>query len=429
MRAPWIQWLRNQLHLLRHELRPVRLFWWVLAVGILPSILLRRYPSTEGAKDRPDPRKFIIFQFGGIGDTLMLTPIVRELRRAYPGATFDLAFVHGYVKLAMAQHPYFRKVIAMEYYPRGYSSLSNVADRAGGVAKVLYYFPGLFVRTALGRYDVALLFPLSEPVENLTGAIAFSCRIPLRVGLGSRDLGYLHRSFSPDYCERHRVDSALRVLDVLHAPTTGKQLGHRYDFPLFQAEKEWAKSFLGSPQRGIRRPLFALHPGGMELSVPRRWPARYFGEVGRWLVRKTGGTILVTGTASEGNVCDEVVSMIGEGCINVCGETSIRQTAAILAECDFCLTNDTGVLHLAAAVGVRCTVAIFGPQKAELLVPRGYDIRAVQGNLPCIPCVGSVINNKTKRCFRAITGECLQKLKPKDVFPVLEGMLRDYDVI
>jgi heptosyltransferase-2 len=132
------------------------------------------------------------------------------------------------------------------------------------------------------------------------------------------------------------------------------------------------------------RPFIALAPGARWDT--KMWPWERFAEVGLSLARQTGMKILVLGSGGDRELCAGIVRHLGDAGNNLAGETSLMEAAALLGRCALLVTNDTGLMHLAVAVGTP-TVAIFGPTSRELgFVPPGPLARIVETNLPCRPC-------------------------------------------
>jgi heptosyltransferase-2 len=116
------------------------------------------------------------------------------------------------------------------------------------------------------------------------------------------------------------------------------------------------------------------------------WPWERFAEVGLSLARRTGMKILVLGSGADRDLCARVVRNMGEAGKNLAGETSLMEAAALLEKSSLLVTNDTGLMHLAVAVGTP-TVAIFGPTSRELgFMPPGTLARIIETDLPCRPC-------------------------------------------
>jgi heptosyltransferase II len=137
------------------------------------------------------------------------------------------------------------------------------------------------------------------------------------------------------------------------------------------------------------RPWFGLNPGA-EYGPAKRWPAERFVEAARLLREKTQCRWMILGGAGDRLLAETIASDLaratGEPPLNVAGATSLRELAAVLKNCDLVLTNDSGPMHLAAAVGAPVT-AIFGSTSPELTGPV-FSARAhvVRCHAPCAPC-------------------------------------------
>lgn len=367
---------------------------------------------------RPKSHGFsiLLLHFAGIGDTLMLTPAVAALKDHFPDARIDLAMCHNYVKDALDGHPLFGEKIPFDFYWEGYKSFFHLKSRREGVWKILIYHPKLYLKLAFRGYDIAIDCNLSEETRNISGPLAFALGIPRRIGYGEDRLGFFTDTVPFEVSTKHRVDlyhASLEPLGIKKESTGGA-----YVFPLAEQEKSWAKEYLAS-RMAAGSFLFAMHPGGADLKVPRRWPADYFVKAGRWIVDEAGGTVLLTGDKSDADVCNIVAAGLGKKCINACGQVTLRQTAALLSRCDACLTNDTGTLHLAAAVGVPDIYAIFGPTDPALLRPAGANVTVFAPDMACAPCAGSIIGKDTAACDTVPVGNCLNTITAEMVIEVL----------
>ncbi len=136
-----------------------------------------------------------------------------------------------------------------------------------------------------------------------------------------------------------------------------------------------------------RRPLIVVHPGSGDHFPGRRWSPQRFGQLAKRLARSTGARVVLTGLDAEAELIREVLQALGStASLNLCGQLETRALVALLAEADLLLTNDTGPLHLADALGTR-SVALYGPNTPHRYGPRTVGSRAVFADLPCSPCL------------------------------------------
>ena len=149
-----------------------------------------------------------------------------------------------------------------------------------------------------------------------------------------------------------------------------------------------------------RHPLNLVLAAGAAYGAAKRWPEQNFRIVARYWLRR-GGVVTVVGSESERAIGD----MIREGrpanrCFNLCGRTSLNYLMVILRNAAMCVANDSGVMHLAAALGTP-GVAIFGPTDPAATAPVSEKWTLLYGKLPCGPCFRRECADN--RCIRAIT--------------------------
>ncbi len=139
------------------------------------------------------------------------------------------------------------------------------------------------------------------------------------------------------------------------------------------------------------RPWFGLNPGA-EYGPAKRWPAARFAAAAAAIVKQTNCRWLVFGTGADWNLAESITAEIRgaaadpQSAINLAGKTSLGELAAALKLCKLVLTNDTGPMHLAAAVGAPVIVP-FGSTSPELTGPGpGSGAQILRAGVPCSPC-------------------------------------------
>jgi len=131
-------------------------------------------------------------------------------------------------------------------------------------------------------------------------------------------------------------------------------------------------------------PLVALMPGA-EYGPAKRWPARHFGELAAACAQR-GVTIVVLGSAKERALGDEIAAAAGRvRVVNLCGATSLADVVDLLAAAEVAVSNDSGLLHVAAAAGAP-VVAIYGSSSPEFTPPLTATAAIVWQQLSCSPC-------------------------------------------
>jgi len=167
--------------------------------------------------------------------------------------------------------------------------------------------------------------------------------------------------------------------------------------------------------------LVAIHPGSGGYSLARRWSAEGFARVADALVERCGARIILVGTPADG--VSQVATLMRAEAMNLEGKTNLKQLAAILKRCDLFIGADSGVMHLAAAVGTPL-VAIFGPSNYCAWGPWPRDGRHIilRADLPCSPCsyVGYSVGQR-EGC-QAMT--CMEAITPEMVLGAAESLLQ-----
>ncbi len=281
-----------------------------------------------------------------IGDTLMAMPAVQAFRRRHPEA-----------HLAMLVKP----------------GLAGLWRLHGAPDEILTYTNGVgavFRAAALvrqGAFHCAYVMPHSIR----SALVPFLARVPERIGLpGPGRALLLHRVVQPDrrpgrrhqgfeYADLLVPEEQLRLLEEpqLIVPPAA----------LAEAEKLAA---------GLPRPWLALLPGAAR-GPAKRWPGVHFAEVARRWMSHGGGGVLLLGGRDDLPVCEELAGVLGQQARNLAGRTSLAVWAALLKRADGVVANDSGGMHLAAAVGTP-VVAVFGLTDPEQTGPLGRAVRIVQ---------------------------------------------------
>jgi heptosyltransferase-2 len=235
------------------------------------------------------------------------------------------------------------------------------------------------------RFDCAIL------LQNAFDAalIAWLARIPVRVGYKRDGRGLLltnaitvpkrkdiprHESYY--YLELLRragwIESLPSVeLIRLQGASSARQAGRR---KLAEA--------------GLREPVIGLSPGAA-YGTAKRWLPERFAEAAARLANEIGGTIAIFGSPDERKLSDSIAGMLesaGHTAHNFAGETSLRQYIELAAACRVYLTNDSGAMHIASALGIP-TVAIFGATDHIGTGPTGPLARVVREPVECAPCL------------------------------------------
>jgi ADP-heptose:LPS heptosyltransferase len=196
----------------------------------------------------------------------------------------------------------------------------------------------------------------------------------------------------------HEADHLLYRLSLsgIPVPSPGKGI---IDLKLDQSELEQGRTWIAQniPQSDAKlHHLVAIGPGSKWQS--KIWPEERFIELGRRLIRDLGILPIVMGGLEDNDLGNRLVKEWGQGVV-AAGKLTVRESAAVLKYCRAYVGNDTGAMHLAAAVNTKC-IAIFSAQDwPGRWYPYGEGHRVIRYNVPCEGCMLSTCVKEGKRCL------------------------------
>ncbi len=253
-------------------------------------------------------------------------------------------------------------------------------------------------RHLAGRFDVAYICPNSFK----SALLPLLAGIPKRVGyLGEARVGLLtHRLKNPPKARRPPMVAFYSALSGAADPGN--------DRPQLQIDPLQVDGALAG--LGLRRGGYDVFAPGAEYGPAKRWPARHFAE----LARRLELPVVLLGSAKERDLCQEIADLVNADqagkCRNFAGETSLAQAFSVIAAANNLVSNDSGLMHVGAALGVR-QVAIFG-SSSPLHTPPLNDRATVlwlkndaayQPPLDCSPCFERECPLGHTRCLVDIT--------------------------
>jgi heptosyltransferase-2 len=363
------------------------------------SSVERREPTTPDRRVNPKSEKILVRGTNWLGDAVMTTPALLRLREKFSDAHITLLTPEKLRDL-WTNHPAVNETIP-------FASDENV------------FLTGKKLRA--GKYDLALVLP-NSPRSALEVWLA---RIPQRIGYARPWRNFFLTNAVPARAEavkmRKRSVSEIRRLvaaDVSRRVTSnGRVLTnanahqiHEYlhlvaalganpeplppQLVVTPGEIEAVKKKFGLSE--IKRPIFGLNPGA-EYGPAKRWPVEKFIAAAREIQNRTNCTWLIFGgkadaasqrTAGILSVEQNFRQDAGSTFLNLAGKTSLRELMALLKICRVLLTNDSGPMHVAAALGTPVVVP-FGSTSPELTgpgLPGDPRHRLLKSDAPCSPC-------------------------------------------
>jgi len=360
--------------------------------------------------------RVLVVHLAGVGDTLMLTPALGALQRHYQDSRINLIALHDYVKEAFQGHPLLSEITLLPHY-RGQwiSDKFKALSDARLIFAAIWFYPDLILKHCFRDYEVGVNFALSNFDRDLGIALLYCLNVSKRVGSFGEHGGLLTHQATINYTRTHRARAYLDHLQPLGIFATNQS----YEFPISDYDAESVRLTLRRVGVNGSKRIVAMHPGGRVHINSRRWPAEYYVRVGSYLAGSGLFSVVMTGDSEDQAVCEEIARGIGAGASSLAGQLSIAETGALLSRCELCITNDTATLHLADAVQVPRVISIFGPTDPKLLVPNNERHIVLRSDIPCSPCMGSIIDENSERCWREVKEECLLQVTPEEVIDVL----------
>ena len=323
-----------------------------------------------------------------LGDMVMSQSLVKALVQRYPGAAIDMLAPPATLAVAGFM-PEVHHCIEM---PFRHGELKLASRRR----------LGLSLRDR--SYQVAYVLPRTLKAA----AVAYWANIPVRIGHPRRTgLGLL--------TEVRRIDKqsiphqAARFVALMEP---NGRVPTDVPAPALALEDRAIESSL--TRLGLSRPLkplLILAPGSGNTPT-KRWLPRHFADVAR-VRHEQGWRIWILGAPADRELTAEVNGVSGGVCADLGGRTSLAEAIAISGLADAVVSNDTGTLHVAAALD-RPTIAVFGPTDPAFTLPQSSNVKAVRLGLDCSPCFKA-------ECPLGHFG-CMRDLTPQSVLAALDDL-------
>jgi heptosyltransferase-2 len=326
---------------------------------------------------REDRPRILVKATNWLGDVVMGIPALRALRAAAPDAHLAV-LIRSELASLLAGMRWIDEVVAYRH-PVGTGRL-----------------PGIVRTIRAARFDWAIVFP-NRPEPALW---MFLARIPNRVGYALHRRGPLltHKAWPSDAVRGgHQVhwylDLLRQTMGVESQPESG-------GFEVDPVAAEKMRSWLAAARRRPAVPLVALAPAAT-YGPAKEWPADRYAELVDGLDTE-GWECVIIGAPGERARCDDVRARSRAGGILAAGETSVAELAALLSLCQGFVGNDSGPMHLAAAVGLP-TLGLFGSTAPWRTGPVGPRAQVLYERIECSPCLDRTCRFGHMNCFRPIT--------------------------
>ncbi len=321
-----------------------------------------------------------------VGDAVMSTPFIRSVRRNFPKAHITL-LAKPWVAPVYESNPHIDDVLVYD-----------ASDRHRG------FFGKFRLARDLRNYDFDLALLLQNAFE--AAFLVWLAGIGIRLGYNTDARSILlthpvHRY--PFLKRRHQIDYYLEILKAAELTAEPANL----EIFISDAEKSHAGQFLvdnGYPDRAC---IIGVNPGAA-FGTAKRWFEERFAEVCNRLKSIPNACFLIFGGSGEEDIGKRIADAVGDVCINLCGKTSLREAFALIDQCRLFITNDSGLMHAAAALHIP-QIAVFGSTNHTTTSPRSRFSHILRAPVDCSPCMKPDCPTD-HRCMDAITADHVWEL-------------------
>jgi len=353
--------------------------------------------------------KILVISLAGIGDTLIATPLIRELRENFPGAVIDAAVMWPGARDLLEHNPNVSRVFQKNLM------------KCGRRETLRFLWP-----LRRERYDVSInTHPQSRVHYRIAARIvAADTRISHEYeNFGALDRWLVNKTLPQDYA-RHSIENNFDVLPLVGAQI--KLQPHEMELFLTADEEKFAEDFLAR-HRLIGQKILGIHVGsGGTKNLPlKRWPVKNYAGLVRQLNKERPDIrILLFGGPEETKDHEIVLAQANRELTREAKTKNLRETAALMKRCSAFLSVDTALMHIAAAVKVPNQIVIEAPTLNVTNWPFGNNFTLVKN---------PVVNGRGLDFYRYDGGDikgtreellaCMESVKVADVFTTVTKLI------
>ena len=327
-----------------------------------------------------------------VGDNIFNLPAVHLLRETFPEARLAVLVRRGLGPLWEIV-PEIDEVITYDLNG-GWRDLKRKWD---------------LVRTLrMRRFDLAVVFPRSFE----SALWMWLAGIPERWGYAEegRSLLLTRAVSSPRrYRNTPRIDYYYHLIDNAESDKPAPPAVLKLSPELIAQAGKQLRSLAKYDRKQL---LIGFHPRS-SYGPAKCWPGRKFSRLAELLVKKQGAMILLFGSENERDILQEIADQAGGGVVNLAGRTDLKESAALISLCRVFVANDSGPLHLAAALEVP-VIGLYGSTDPRATGPRGKKVRVIYKDVDCSPCL-------LRECPTDF--KCMEAITPEEVMGEVEVLL------
>jgi heptosyltransferase-2 len=348
--------------------------------------------------------KILILALSGIGDALMFTPALKLLRQSLPDAQIDALVMFKGTKEIYQSNLNFNKVTYFDFLKEGAINSLN------------------FVLTLRKKYDVTInVYPSNRKEYNI---ISFLIGAKQRVvveylRMNKQNLGWLNNVTVLENDVTHNVQTNIKLVEKLLNKKFNEEPA--MEISLSDENERFANDYLKMININEDDFVVGVHPGCATLKnhIKRRWEPEKFADLGKKLIKEKNAKIFLFGGSEEEELKSSINKMIDSENSLVIKTEKFLQSIAIMKRCNVFVTNDSALMHIASALGLK-VVAIIGPTNQHYIHPWKTEYKIVSLNLDCSPCF--FYSPKPLSCSRTdIKFKCIKELNVEMVYKALES--------
>ncbi|MDD5612865.1 MAG: lipopolysaccharide heptosyltransferase II [Gallionella sp.] len=332
-------------------------------------------------------KKILVIGPSWVGDCMLMQPMLMRLKQRHPDCLIDV-FAPPWTVVLLRAMPEVHEVI-VNPFPHG--ALQLGARRQFGK------------QLAAAGYDQAIVLPNSLK----SALLPFFAGIPLRTGfVGEMRYGLLN--------DARKLDKSVLPLMVERfaylAEAPGDAIPRPLANPKLAIDAAARDATLGKLGLTLEQPVAVFCPGA-EYGPAKRWPVAYYAETAQRLIER-GYAVWLIGSAKDKEVAENIVALSDLSARNLCGSTDLKDAIALLSAARLVISNDSGLMHLAAAQD-RPMLAIFGSSSPQFTPPLSDAAEVVKLDISCSPCFKRECPLGHFNCMNQLTPDLLwQKLLP-----------------
>ena len=343
--------------------------------------------------------KILILALSGIGDALMFTPALKLLRQSLPSAQIDALVMFKGTKEIYETNRDLTSVIHFDFLKEGANNSLK------------------FVLSLRKKYNATInVYPSNRKEYNI---INFLIGAKQRVGveylrMNAQNLGWLNNVTVAENDKTHNVQSNIKLVEKL----LNKKFAEEPALQISSSDEDkiFAEKFLKEKNIDENDFVVGFHPGCAILKnhIMRRWEPEKFAELGKKLIKEKNAKIFLFGGPEEEELKSSINTMIGAENSLVIKTDRFLQSIAIMKRCNVFVTNDSALMHVASALGLK-VIAIIGPTNPYYIHPWKTEHKIVSLNLDCAPCF--FYSPKPLTCSRTdVQFKCIKELDVEMVY-------------